>query len=178
MYVMTDESINKEQGDLSKRKLTPNEIQQLNDELARFSCYKIRWLAYETYLLPAISAVFLCYFFNWQPLFLLFGFLLGFMFFNFMPFVIKGDSKLIKKDIKEGNAIVLTAPLKIFEINASRFHWSKPAYIKRYYVGDIIIDGIYVKSEEVKYPNLREGDLMKIEYTPSARWIFSVEKMQ
>lgn len=99
------------------------------------------------------------------------SFIVSFTVSKLMPFFLKGDSKLLKKDIAGGVTCVKSGPVTIIEDNYGN------TYMKRSYLDDVIIDGIYAQGDALKYPHLTDGQNIEVTYSPNAQYIFLVRSL-
>jgi hypothetical protein len=166
---------------MKKRKLTQEE----RNKLASFLKNRPKtWQIKESYILAAafgllFSLIFSPSLFSQQLNFLLviIGFFIGFLGLAVLGFTgQKFDQYLIKKDLKKNTAHLVTGPLKIEEIDAKKISQKAAGYWRSYYVGKVLLDKVYSKTEKSKYDIYKQGDILKVEHCPHSGHILKVTK--
>lgn len=155
----------------TSRLLTEAEIDLLRKEIASFiTKTKIDWTSPKTYLQSFIAfATF--YYTSGNIRTGLIASVIVFVLWRILPFLIKGDSALMKKDIEWGTVSIKSGPLTVTTDHINN------TYMKRIYMDDVIVDGIYSKDGVLKYPELADGQRVEVTYSPNAHYIFSVKNL-
>lgn len=158
----------KENFSTTSRLLNNEEIEILRKEISIMLINNdIHWFSFYSYI-PSLIVSFYFFYTTKNILYAILSFVIVFLIYKVIPFFMKGDSNLLKEDLKEGRAFIKTGPLNIVVDDHSK------TYMKRLYLDDVIIDGIYSRGEELKYPNLKNGQSITVTYSPQAHQIFSV----
>jgi len=131
---------------------------------------RIVWGSFNTYV-PSLMCTVIVYLIFKQILIAIISFPISFLITKVIPFFLKGDSGLLKKDIKGGVVCVKTGSVAITEENFDN------TYMKRVYLDDVIVDGVYYKGGVLKYSNLIDGQNIEVIYSPNAQYIFSVRSL-
>lgn len=131
---------------------------------------KIIWKSFQTYTPSLLFALVLLLISRKTEVFIG-AFIASFTVLKIIPSLIKGDGALLKKDIAGGVAIIKTGPVTVVEDSLQNTH------MKRLYIDDVIIDGIYSRSDNLRFPDLTDGQNIEVTYSPNANYIFSVKSL-
>jgi hypothetical protein len=159
----------KEQFQNSQRPMGNNEVLMLKEEIERLSqVNRIRWNKTSTYI-PAIGTFLLILYISHSVTVGLIFATSAMALIIFVPALLKGDSFLLKKDIDQKQVNVKVGPVSTYSEKYGR------TTINQKYVDDIIVDGTYSLKDEPKFKNFEDGDIVKLEYSPNANFIFKLE---
>ena len=158
-YIVNSRPITQEEVVLLKREL---DILRKNTE--------INWGLPRTYI-PSLLFSIIALLFSKSYIIAAVSYIVFFIISKVIPFLLKGDSILLRRDIIGDITLVKSGPVTIIEDN------NGSTYTKRFYLDDVIIDGIYTKGDTLKYPNLKDGQNIEVTYSPNAQYIYMVRSL-